>query len=314
MRFDRLAVSVFLGGWVASAAWAADLIRPKVVVVATFEIGADTGDKPGEFQFWVERAQLTNSIVVPGVDRPLRYNDAGVYGFVSGTTVRSAVQVMALLADPRFDFSKSYWLVNGIAGVDPEDASVGSAAWARWVVDGDIAYEIDPREAPEGWPYGIVPIGGKKPNEIPKNAEWAPKPMAWKLDPALVGWAYSLTKDIVIPETDVARKHRAEFAGFEKGSAPPKVILGESLGSCRYWHGTAMTRWANDWTRLHTKGEGDFVMTNMEDHGICTAMERMAKLGKVDFKDRKSTRLNSSHITISYAVFCLKKKTNKKRR
>src|SRR5437667_3490830 len=32
-------------------------------------------------------------------------------------------------------------------------------------------------------------------------------------------------------------------------------------------------------------------------------------------QDRKSTRLNSSHITISYAVFCLKKKkktTNKK--
>src|SRR5437667_1672296 len=27
-----------------------------------------------------------------------------------------------------------------------------------------------------------------------------------------------------------------------------------------------------------------------------------------DFADRKSTRLNSSHITISYAVFCLKKK------
>jgi len=26
------------------------------------------------------------------------------------------------------------------------------------------------------------------------------------------------------------------------------------------------------------------------------------------FQDRKSTRLNSSHITISYAVFCLKKK------
>src|SRR5437773_3866319 len=28
------------------------------------------------------------------------------------------------------------------------------------------------------------------------------------------------------------------------------------------------------------------------------------------FTDRKSTRLNSSHITISYAVFCLKKKNN----
>src|SRR5260221_10858460 len=30
------------------------------------------------------------------------------------------------------------------------------------------------------------------------------------------------------------------------------------------------------------------------------------------FKDRKSTRLNSSHTVISYAVFCLKKKKKKK--
>src|SRR5438874_8671332 len=30
--------------------------------------------------------------------------------------------------------------------------------------------------------------------------------------------------------------------------------------------------------------------------------------GGVDGKDRKSTRLNSSHVEISYAVFCLKKK------
>src|SRR5207253_3728881 len=29
-------------------------------------------------------------------------------------------------------------------------------------------------------------------------------------------------------------------------------------------------------------------------------------------QDRKSTRLNSSHVAISYAVFCLKKKKNKK--
>src|SRR5690606_41835158 len=30
-------------------------------------------------------------------------------------------------------------------------------------------------------------------------------------------------------------------------------------------------------------------------------------------QDRKSTRLNSSHVKISYAVFCLKKKKNKKK-
>src|SRR3989442_10416402 len=31
-----------------------------------------------------------------------------------------------------------------------------------------------------------------------------------------------------------------------------------------------------------------------------------------DLEDRKSTRLNSSHVRISYAVFCLKKKKKKK--
>src|SRR2546426_6113479 len=31
-------------------------------------------------------------------------------------------------------------------------------------------------------------------------------------------------------------------------------------------------------------------------------------------RDRKSTRLNSSHLVISYAVFCLKKKKKKKKK
>src|SRR5438045_4474328 len=36
--------------------------------------------------------------------------------------------------------------------------------------------------------------------------------------------------------------------------------------------------------------------------------------GQIVFnRDRKSTRLNSSHLGISYAVFCLKKKKNKKK-
>src|SRR2546430_4576423 len=35
---------------------------------------------------------------------------------------------------------------------------------------------------------------------------------------------------------------------------------------------------------------------------------------RIDHADRKSTRLNSSHSQISDAVFCLKKKNNKKKR
>src|SRR5215204_6968456 len=37
-----------------------------------------------------------------------------------------------------------------------------------------------------------------------------------------------------------------------------------------------------------------------------------AKQGRCRRRDRKSTRLNSSHTVISYAVFCLKKKKKKK--
>src|SRR6266480_1477855 len=34
----------------------------------------------------------------------------------------------------------------------------------------------------------------------------------------------------------------------------------------------------------------------------------MGRAGRAGGEDRKSTRLNSSHMSISYAVFCLKKK------
>src|SRR3712207_8721147 len=38
-------------------------------------------------------------------------------------------------------------------------------------------------------------------------------------------------------------------------------------------------------------------------------LEPGREFGRGDRADRKSTRLNSSHANISYAVFCLKKKT-----
>src|SRR5439155_6242316 len=39
------------------------------------------------------------------------------------------------------------------------------------------------------------------------------------------------------------------------------------------------------------------------------SLERVAHVQRI--RDRKSTRLNSSHVAISYAVFCLKKKKNR---
>src|SRR2546430_4827231 len=53
--------------------------------------------------------------------------------------------------------------------------------------------------------------------------------------------------------------------------------------------------------KLRAAGMGMF----MEPDEILEVARRGAELG---CKDRKSTRLNSSHSQISYAVFCLKKK------
>src|SRR5256885_9917297 len=44
-------------------------------------------------------------------------------------------------------------------------------------------------------------------------------------------------------------------------------------------------------------------------HAANEPPERLAR-GALGREDRKSTRLNSSHLVISYAVFCLKKKNN----
>src|SRR2546426_6038614 len=44
---------------------------------------------------------------------------------------------------------------------------------------------------------------------------------------------------------------------------------------------------------------------------ICRRILETAGVPREAFGDRKSTRLNSSHLVISYAVFCLKKKNTR---
>src|SRR5688572_32057085 len=55
---------------------------------------------------------------------------------------------------------------------------------------------------------------------------------------------------------------------------------------------------------------GSYAVTNLGAFIVIIAIS--ARTGS-DEIDRKSTRLNSSHSQISYAVFCLKKKKNKKK-
>src|SRR5690349_23007485 len=57
------------------------------------------------------------------------------------------------------------------------------------------------------------------------------------------------------------------------------------------------------------QGEGGL----LEQHRVHPQLHAAHGPGDLRDLDRKSTRLNSSHVEISYAVFCLKKKKNKKK-
>jgi purine nucleoside permease len=264
----------------ASAGMAAPApIKVKIVVVALYEPGADQGDTPGEYQYWVEREHLSHVYPFPQGYHDLRMNDQGVMGVLAGVgTARAAASIMALGLDPRFDLSKAYWLVAGIAGGDPEDASLGSAAWAEWVVDGDLAHEIDAREIPPQWTTGYVPLGKTVPYEQPHTQEFD---AVFHLNPGLREWAYQQTKTVKLDDSPALEEARAHFAGAS-ARRPPFVLKGDVLASSTYWHGKLLDQWANQWVSYETGGQGKFVASAMEDSGILQSLTFLHHAGRVE--------------------------------
>jgi purine nucleoside permease len=285
MRCNRLAFtlfSVFPGAlFTPIPSPAKDAPIPvKVVVVTMFEAGADTGDRPGELQYWVERNHLGQIFPLPHAYHDLRMNRDGVLAILTGVgTAKAAGSIMALGLDPRFDLRKAYWIVAGIAGVDPLDASLGSAAWAEWVVDGDLAYEIDGREIPADWPTGFVPLGKSTPYQPPRSENWGEM---YHLNAALCAWAFHLTERVDLGDTPEMQKDRAAYAS-SNARRPPFVLQGDSISSSTFFSGVKMSEWANQWVKYHTGGKGNYVTTAMEDTGTLSSLQMLAKANRVDW-------------------------------
>lgn len=283
MTLRALASTILLAG-IALVARADEVLKPRVVVVTMFEQGADTGDKPGEFQFWVEREKLDRVIPLPAAFHDVRTNaDGTVIGIVTGGgNANAAATIMALGLDPRFDLRQSYWLVAGIAGIDPADASIGSAVWTDYVVDGDLAHEIDAREIPSNWSTGYVPLGKTVPYEQPPLVKDYAAGQVYPLNPRLVRWAFELTRDTPLVDNEQMKARRATYTDSPKAMQPPAILVGANLAASTYWHGRLLNRWANDWVGYYTAGQANYVTTAMEDSGTLRSLTNLGRAGKVD--------------------------------
>lgn len=261
-----------------------------------FEVGADTGDAPGEFQYWVEREHLAESLPMPAGYRALRLNrERGILGMVAGVgNSRAAASVMALGLDPRFDLSHAYVVVAGIAGVDPHVGSLGSVLWANWVIDGDLSHEIDAREIPQAttadrarWTTGYVPLGKDYPYEEPRTDRFGDDGVRYELNAGLAGWAYAKTQGTPLMETPEVVARRQQYLRSEADSPahrPPFVLQGADLSASTFWHGRLLSEWAHRWVSYQTEGKATYAMCGMEDSGVMQALTFLAKAGRVDLR------------------------------
>lgn len=282
LRLLVLFLSCLIASLFAQTPASVQPIPVKVVVVTMFERGEDTGDVPGEYQLWVEREHLDQVIDVPAGYHHVRMNKDGVLGMLTGVgTAKAAASVMALGLDPRFDFSKTYWIVAGIGGGDPADVSLGSAVWADYVVDGDLAFEIDGRQIPENWETGYVPLRKGTPYEQPMTGDYGE---VYALNPDLVAWAVQLTEHVPLTDSEKMRTSRARFPEFPNALKPPFVTRGATLSASTFWHGSKLDEWANGWTRYYTGGKGNYMVAAMEDSGTMQALTFLSHAGRIDLR------------------------------
>jgi len=269
----------------------------KVVIVTMFETGADTGDKAGEFQRWYERRDLDTVFPAPHMHHDIMVNPkTGVMGIVTGMdTAKSSAAIMALGLDPRFDLRKAYWLVAGISGFDPEDASLGSVAWADYLVDGDLAHEIDAREIPADWEHGYFPLFSQGMKDTERRGYNLGE--VFQLNESLVDWAFNLTENMALPDHPTLAATRDLYTEHAVARRTPFVLRGDQLAAMTFWHGELLNQWANEWTDYWTLGKGEFVSSAMEDTGTYQSMSYLDKAGKVD-KDRLLVLRTASNYTM----------------
>jgi purine nucleoside permease len=231
---------------------------------------------------WIAALEPTAEFRVPGLssDYPaVRCTAAAVCEMTTGMGhANAAASLMAVLYSGSFDFHQTYFIVAGIAGIDPLRGTLGSVAWARYVVDSGIAHEIDAREMPPGWQDGYFGVLTAAPDQLPK---FEYRTEMFQLDEALLQQALAVSRSATLEDADdlrAYRKHYAEAAAHN----PPAVIQCDTLSADTWWVGRRLGEHARRWTRLLTGGKGVYCTTQEEDNAVLVALTRGSQSGLLD--------------------------------
>ena len=258
------------------------VIAPKVLTVTMFQTGDPLAGGSGEASAWVMRDHLDQVVPVPGSYSPLYCNASFEHCLVITGVLASnaAATVMAVGLSERIDLSHSYIMVAGIGGGPPDKITVGAAAWADWVVSGDLVTEIDAREMPADWQYPKAHLACARP--------WCPDGFrtgteVFQMDGTMTGWAYRLSQDVVLQDDPKAREYAQHYPEAVARGAP-FVTTCAILGVNDFIHGTLMSEWSTWWVSQWTAGKGEYCMAADEEGGIFTSLQRLSEAGRVDMR------------------------------
>ena len=231
---------------------------------------------------WIKNLALDQKIAVPGLspDFPAALcNSDDVCLITTGMGhANAAASTMALIFSKEFDLSRSYILIGGIAGIDPAMGTLGTAAWARYLVDFGLQQEIDAREKPTGWTTGYVGIHAADPTAKP---ELDYQTEVFQLNELLLQKALKLSSNATLADNDKATKYRSSYPSAP-ANQPPRVTQCDTLAGDTWWHGSLMGERAHDWVALLTDGKGTYCTTQQEDNATYEALRRGASAGLVD--------------------------------
>jgi purine nucleoside permease len=188
-----------------------------------------------------------------------------------------AASLAALVYSRQFDLRHSYWLIAGIAGINPKAGTLGSAAWARYLVDWGLQWELDAREKPKDWPSGFLGINTKNPGEKPPLDY---RTEVFELNGALLQRAFALSRSVKLADSATAQKARAAYRA--PGNQPPSVIECDTLSGDTWWSGTDLGERAEAWTKLLTSGLGRYCTTQQEDNATFEVLKRATAAGLAD--------------------------------